>query len=223
MRWRSSLYFSWSSFMYGWRACISRIPCIDLRVNGRTISRDNQVSRTIAIPQARPMSSCIQVITELKASLSCSMRGRAAIRTLRFLRWIGAGGTAGRWEDWNLRSLGASGSVTEEAPIGELVNAAVAERVAAEQPPAGQDRAADRAQLADRLHGVGGAGGVVAAARAEGRRDEALIEADRGDQDGGRQPFHDKRSSSGASTSSARQARTPSCPSRSSSPSTPGR
>ena len=46
---------------------------------------------------------------------------------------------------------------------------------------------------------VGGAGGVVAAARGEGGRDEALVEADRGDQDGGEQPFHDKRSSSGPS------------------------
>jgi hypothetical protein len=73
-------------------------------------------------------------------------------------------------------------AASEESPIGDLVDAAVAERIAAEESPAGEERASDGAELADRLHRVLGAGRVVAAARGEGRLDEALIEADRGDQ-----------------------------------------
>src|SRR3954447_14209264 len=98
--------------------------------------------------------------------------------------------------------LGAGGGAAEEPPVGDLVDPTVAEGVAAQQAPGGEDRSAYRAELADRLHGVARAGRVVPAARGHGGRDPALIGADRGQQQGGDQPFHDKRPSSGASTSS---------------------
>jgi hypothetical protein len=78
MRWRSSLYFSWISFRYGWSACISRMPCIDRRVNGNTTRRESQVINTIPSPQAIPTSSYSQVMTSLKRSSSWEMTGIAA-------------------------------------------------------------------------------------------------------------------------------------------------
>src|SRR5215213_9992513 len=120
-------------------------------------------------------------------------------------------------------ALGAAGSLAEQPPIRDLVNPAGVEGSTAEQPVGGEDRAPDRPQLADRLGGVLRAGRVVAAARRSGGGDEALIEANGSEQHSGDQPFHDKRSSAESRTSSASESRTPSCPSRSSRPSTPGR
>ena len=65
----------------------------------------------------------------------------------------------------------------------DRVVAAVAERVAAQQPPAGQHGAAQYAVALDRLHRVRRAGRVVLAAARERRRDEALVEPDRGEHD----------------------------------------
>src|SRR6478672_11628673 len=110
----------------------------------------------------------------------------------------------------------------EQVPVLELVHPALAPGVAAQQAPGGEDRPAQRAELADRLHRVAGTGRVVAAARREGGGDPAPVDPNWGDQDRGQEPFHDKRSSSEESTSSASESRTPAAPSRSSRPSTPG-
>ena len=94
------------------------------------------------------------------------------------------------------RPLRPGGRVPEEAPVRELVDAAVAERVAAQQPPAGQDRPADRTELANRLDRVGRAGRVVAAARREGRVRSSAGRARIGAISSAlEQAFHDKRSS----------------------------
>src|SRR5215207_7599005 len=78
MRWRSSLYFSWISFRYGCSACISRMPCMERKVNGRTTMREHQVIKMIPMPQASPRSSYIQVMTVSKRSSICEMTGMAA-------------------------------------------------------------------------------------------------------------------------------------------------
>ena len=109
-------------------------------------------------------------------------------------------GSAGRQRQLR-RALRAGLRCPEELAVGELVDPAVAEGIAAQQAPARQDRPPDRPELADRLHRVLRAGGVVAAAGRERRRDEALVEADGGDQQGGEEPFHDKRSSPGPTSS----------------------
>src|SRR4051812_44614595 len=97
-----------------------------------------------------------------------------------------------------LVALRAGGSLAEQAPIRDLVDPATVEGSAAEQSVAGQDRAPNRPQLADRLGSVLRAGRVVAAARRSRGGDEALIEANGSEQQSGDQPFHDKRSSPGA-------------------------
>src|SRR5262245_41431219 len=217
------------------------MPCIERSVKGRTTRRESQVIRTIPSPQVMPTSLCSHLMTSLKR-FSIGLRMFASRSTderlwrssgigglLRQMRAIGSGsrshaGSGSRRELPPSGPLGAGGRIAEEAPIGELVEAAVAEWVAAQQPPGGQDQAPDRSQLADRLDRVLGATRVVAAAGGERRRDPALVEPDRGDQQGGRQAFHDKRSSPAASLiNSASEARTPSLPSRSSRPSAPGR
>ena len=66
--------------------------------------------------------------------------------------------------------------VAEEAAVGELVDAAVAPRVAARQAPGGDDRAADNAELTHGLDRVGRAGRVVLAAVRQRRRDQAPVE-----------------------------------------------
>src|SRR5215210_1930412 len=94
-----------------------------------------------------------------------------------------------------MRVLGAPRVAAEETPVGELVDSPLAERIAPQQAPGGEDRPAERSELVDRLDRIARAGGVVAAAWAEGGRDPALVDADRSDQQRGEQPFHDKRSS----------------------------
>src|SRR5262245_60557280 len=106
--------------------------------------------------------------------------------------------------------LRAGPGIPEEPAVLELIEAALAEGVAAQEPPAREDGPADRAELLDRLDGVVGTGRVVTAAGSDRRRDQPLIHPDREDQEGSQQPFHDKRSSPEASTSSASDAATPS-------------
>src|SRR5437868_11975486 len=80
---------------------------------------------------------------------------------------------------------------TEETLILDRVVAAVTPRVAAQQPPAGQDQAPEYAEAADRLRGVGRAGGLVLAAAREERRDHALVGDDRRDRDAAGPAAHD--------------------------------
>ena len=67
----------------------------------------------------------------------------------------------------------------EEALAGDGVEPTVAERIAAQEAPHRQDRAAEYAELPDRLRGVGRAGRLVLAAARQRRRDQALVERDR--------------------------------------------
>src|SRR5690348_11200143 len=69
--------------------------------------------------------------------------------------------------------------LAEELALGEGIEAAVAERVAPQQTPAGEDGATNRPELADRLLGVGRAARVVAAARAKRGGEEASVGAQR--------------------------------------------
>ena len=77
-----------------------------------------------------------------------------------------------------LRSVtqGVRRAVAEQRLGRDRVVAAVAERVAAQQPPAGQHGAAQYAVALDRLHRVVRAGRVVLAAARQRRRDHALVE-----------------------------------------------
>src|ERR1051326_5349604 len=88
----------------------------------------------------------------------------------------------------------------------------MAERVAAEQPPGGEQDAARRAEAADRLGSVRGATRLVAAAAWKPWRDPATIGADQCQE----KPFHVERPLPvvAASTSSM-LSRTPFAPSRS--------
>ena len=94
--------------------------------------------------------------------------------------------------DWQAHRLAAlrvpwSGGA-EQGSLGQRIEPAVAEGVASQDPPSGQDHAAKRPELADRLLGVGRAGRVVAAAPAERGGDEPAVEADRQQRDRGREP-----------------------------------
>jgi hypothetical protein len=50
--------------------------------------------------------------------------------------------------------VGMVGAVAKQAPVRELVDPAGAPRVAAHDPPCGDDRAADHPELAHGLNGV---------------------------------------------------------------------
>src|SRR5262245_12460687 len=195
------------------------MPCIERSVKGSTTSLDSQVMKTIPRPQAMPTSLCSHLMMSLKrfssglrmlASRSTDerlwrSRGIAGGGVLRQMGAIGSGGLTRPRRTCLLRlpqplTLRAGGRISEEASVGELVEAAVAERVAAQQAPPGENRAPDGAELTDRLDCVLGAARVVAAAGAEGRRDPVLVEPDRRDQQGGEQAFHDKRPCSEASS-----------------------
>src|SRR3954447_6682875 len=110
----------------------------------------------------------------------------------------------------------------EERAVGDRLVAALAERVAAQQAPAGEDRAAHDAELANRLFGVGGARRVVLAAPPQVRQDEASVKGDRAEEDA----FHVLRSPPAipaSSRSSFSAWPTPGVPSRSTRPATSGR
>src|SRR4029077_15392534 len=119
------------------------------------------------------------------------------------LRRVEAVGSGGSRRSRPSPTLRPGGRVPKQTAVRELVDAPVAERVAAQQSPAGQDRSADRTKLADRLDRVGRAGRGVAAAWRHGGRYPALVGPNRGDQQSLEQAFHDKRSSSEVSMSSA--------------------
>src|SRR5512140_2652963 len=71
----------------------------------------------------------------------------------------------------------------EECLLLDGIYAAVAPRVAPQQPPRGEDDAPEYAVGADGLHGVLGAARVVAAAGAERGRDRPLVDPDGRDSD----------------------------------------
>jgi len=56
----------------------------------------------------------------------------------------------------------------ERESIGDGVEAAVTEGVAAQNPPSSEEKAADHPEAFDRFHCVSGAGGLVTAAPGEG-------------------------------------------------------
>src|SRR5687767_14086812 len=119
----------------------------------------------------------------------------------------------------------------EEALLLDGIEAAVAPRVAAKEPPGGQHDAAQYAVALDGLQRVRRAGRVVLAAPRESRRDDALVEPDRRARDRARghaeaspprSPAWSSRSRSASSTAdsprsassaaSGRATRTKSCP-----------
>ena len=109
------------------------------------------------------------------------------------------GGVDQRLEDVGDDHAGAPGSwlcpacvwpcVAEQLSVGDRVPAAVAPRVAAKQTLAREDRAAHDPELAHGLLGVGRAGRLVLAAPGQGRRDEAAVEAQRGEENGDARDF----------------------------------
>src|SRR3712207_5130625 len=70
-------------------------------------------------------------------------------------------------------------AAAKELAVSDRVEAALRERVAAQEAPGGEDRAPDDAELANRLLRVDRAGRVVLAALAQERRDEALVGTER--------------------------------------------
>ena len=112
-----------------------RIELIPRSDSGRTTSRTVKVSAMIASPQERPTSSWKNLMI---ASATSTKRLEDDEDGERSGGASGGGGAVGA-------------VVAEQAPVGELVDAAEAPRVAAQQAPAGDDRAADHAQLA---HGL---------------------------------------------------------------------
>src|SRR4051812_33218367 len=95
--------------------------------------------------------------------------------------------------------------------IRDRVEASVAERVAAQQAPGREQRAAGDPEAFDRLHRIGRAGRLVAAAARSARRDPALVGAQRR-QD---QPFQVERPFEPPAIASSSEALTPLVPSRS--------
>ena len=162
------MYFSWIFLISGWCACSDRIERICFSDRGRIASRVTIVSRMIETPQL----DADVVVKEGEDRVGDVDQRLEDV-------WMPATGSIRP----GLGGPAASSRVKERARLDGVV-AAVAERVAARQAPGGQDRAADDAQLANRLHGVGRAGGLVLAAARERRRDQALVEADRGEDDG---------------------------------------
>src|SRR4051812_2145346 len=77
----------------------------------------------------------------------------------------------------------------EREPLWNGIEAAVAEGVAAQQAPARQERAASRAEAADRFRRVGRAARLVATTAWHRRGDPALVGDDQGEQ----QAFHVER------------------------------
>ena len=74
-------------------------------------------------------------------------------------------------------SAGSTGPTAQREAVRDRVEAAVAEGVAAQQAPGGEQEAADDAEALDRLDRVGRAGRLVAAAPGSRRGDPALVGA----------------------------------------------
>jgi hypothetical protein len=78
--------------------------------------------------------------------------------------------------------LVSSGRPSSEKPLVlRVIEAAAAERVAAEEPPRGENGPAKYAEAPDRLYRVLGAARVVPAPLTEERREEELVRPYRGD------------------------------------------
>lgn len=67
----------------------------------------------------------------------------------------------------------------ERESIGDGVEAAVTEGVAAQQPPAGKEESPGYAEAIDGFHGISGAGRLVPAAAGKSRGYPALVPPDR--------------------------------------------
>ena len=77
------------------------------------------------------------------------------------------------------QALGAAARGLEQALILDWIESPGTPRVAAQQPPAGQDKSAEYAESGDRLRGVLRARRVVLAALPHDRREQSLVEPDR--------------------------------------------
>src|ERR1700742_4553859 len=95
--------------------------------------------------------------------------------------------------------------------LGHRVKAAVAEGIAAQQAPGGEQGPAQDPEAFNRLDRVGRAGRLVAAATGAARRDPALVAAQRRQDD----PFHVERPFELPARASSSEAVTPGVPSRS--------
>jgi hypothetical protein len=62
-----------------------------------------------------------------------------------------------------------NGAGAERESIGDGVEAAVTEWIAAENPPSGEEKPADHPEAFYRLNGVGGAGWLITTAAGKGR------------------------------------------------------
>jgi hypothetical protein len=67
----------------------------------------------------------------------------------------------------------------ERESIGDRVEAAVTQGIAAQNPPAGEEKAAEDPESFDGFDGVSGAGRLVATAAGKGGGDPALVSTDR--------------------------------------------
>ena len=99
----------------------------------------------------------------------------------------------------------------------DRIEAAVAERIAAQQTPPRQHQPAEYAEATNRLHRIGRAGGLVLAAPRQSGGDHPLVQADRGDRRSHAPSalMRGRPRSAARPTSSASSRRTPSRPSRS--------
>src|SRR3954452_18642985 len=145
MRSLSFLYFSWIFFSSGWRCAMRCIEWNCLKVSGSRQARTMIVSAMIDQPHWIPMLSWKNFRIASKKSIS---------------GWSGLVAKSGN----GLMDVGVA---PEEGLVGHGVIAAVAEGIAAQQSPRGEDGAPEDAIAPDRLHGVFGAAGVVLAARSQ--------------------------------------------------------
>ena len=154
-------------------ADISRIERICLTESGRIRARVMKVSSDDrrAVDEAEVVQEDEQLVGEVDQRLQD----------------VGAGSPGGL-RGLGLWGIGRSGAGASRNSVRSQTSSMppLLKRVAAQQAPAGDDRAADGAQLADRLDRVGRAGRVVLAAPRKARRDPALVGADQGQQDRGR-------------------------------------
>ncbi len=131
------------------------------------IIRVTTVSAMIAPPQLRPALSWKNLRSELARSTSG-------------WRMLASGITGGPHA---VVLAGVDRADVEREAVRDGVEAAVAEGIAAQEAPGGEQEAADGAEALDRLDGVGGAGRLVAAAARAGRGNPALVGADWGEEE----------------------------------------
>src|ERR1700677_2487582 len=198
--WRclSSAYLSLIAFISGASRCVSCIDFSCLKVTGTRIARTSTVRPTIAKPQLPPTRwGCMNTMMHSNRLISgenaCSMMfAEMGIRFVdqalctRWLRWVWRA-AVGRVETAvRLPALGAMRPFDprtnlEYTLILHWIVSAVAPRVAPEQPPQGEHRAAKYAVLPDRIDRVVRARRLVLAAPRQDRREHPLIDDDRRD------------------------------------------